>query len=211
MRDLFETATNEPTEVVPHVFLMRARAPTRELLPLIAAIEADAPFRYMHTPGGGRMSVAITNCGALGWVSDRSGYRYSECDPESGRPWPPLPAAFRELATSVAARAGFPRFEPDACLVNRYVPGASMGAHQDKNEKDFTQPIVSVSLGLPATFLWYGESRAGSPRRILVEDGDVLVWGGAARLGFHGVAKLAAGADPLLGSVRINLTLRRAR
>jgi alkylated DNA repair protein (DNA oxidative demethylase) len=189
---------------------MRACAPTRDLLPLTAAIAADVPFKNMQTRGGGRMSVAITNCGSLGWVSDQSGYRYSECDPESGRPWPPLPAAFRQLATSAAERAGFPRFEPDACLVNRYVPGASMGAHQDKNEKDFTQPIVSVSLGLPAIFLWYGESRAGSPRRILVEDGDVLVWGGTARLGFHGIAKLAAGSDPLLGSMRVNLTLRRA-
>jgi DNA oxidative demethylase len=125
MRDLFETLSSEPVEVAPQVFLMRGRAPTSDLLPLIAAIEADAPFRNMQTRGGRRMSVAITNCGALGWVSDRSGYRYSDCDPESGRPWPPLPAAFRQLATGAADRAGFPRFEPDACLVNRYAPGAS--------------------------------------------------------------------------------------
>jgi DNA oxidative demethylase len=210
MRGLFETTLSEPVEVAPQVFLMRGLATTPDLLPLIAAVAADAPFRNMQTRGGGRMSVAITNCGALGWVSDQAGYRYSECDPESGRPWPSLPAAFRELAARAAESAGFQPFEPDACLVNRYVPGASMGAHQDKNEKDFTQPIVSVSLGLSATFLWYGERRSGSPRRILVEDGDVLVWGGAARLGFHGVAKLAAGSDPLSGSVRINLTLRRA-
>jgi alkylated DNA repair protein (DNA oxidative demethylase) len=169
-----------------------------------------APFRQLETPGGYRMSVAMTDCGPLGWVSDRRGYRYLSVDPQTGRAWPPMPEAFLRLATDAAARAGFPGFHPDACLINRYVPGARLTLHQDKDEQDLGQPIVSVSLGLPATFLWGGGTRSERPRRVPLEHGDVVVWGGPDRLRFHGVLALAEGEHPLLGPERINLTFRKA-
>jgi alkylated DNA repair protein (DNA oxidative demethylase) len=169
-----------------------------------------APFRHMSTPGGHRMSVAMTNCGALGWVTDRSGYRYDIRDPESGRPWPPMPDAFADLAARAAAAAGFDGFAPDACLINRYAPGARLSLHQDKNEQDFEAPIVSVSLGLPAVFLFGGPNRADRPRRLLLSHGDVVVWGGPARLRYHGVLPLEEGHHPLLGAYRVNLTFRKA-
>lgn len=179
---------------------------------LVADVEAvarEAPFRHMVTPGGFRMSVAMTNCGAAGWITDRKGYRYAAQDPESGRPWPAMPRSFLDLAARAAAAAGFAGFAPDACLVNRYEPGARLTLHQDKNERDFAAPIVSVSLGLPATFLWGGLTRKVR-RRIELESGDVVVWGGPARLVFHGVDVLDDGNHPLTGRCRINLTLRRA-
>ena len=169
-----------------------------------------APFRHMSTPGGHRMSVAMTNCGALGWVTDRTGYRYEVSDPESGRPWPPMPDAFADLAARAAAAAGFDGFAPDACLINRYAPGARLSLHQDKNEQDFEAPIVSVSLGLPAVFLFGGPNRADRPRRLLLSHGDVVVWGGPARLRYHGVLPLEEGHHPLLGAYRVNLTFRKA-
>jgi alkylated DNA repair protein (DNA oxidative demethylase) len=169
-----------------------------------------APFRHMVTPGGFRMSAAMTNCGALGWVSDESGYRYATVDPESGEPWPALPRSFRKLAGDAAEAAGFPGFEPDACLVNRYAPGARLTLHQDKNEIDYRAPIVSVSLGLPAVFLFGGETRKTRPERIPLVHGDVVVWGGPARLRFHGVAPIRDGRHALLGGFRLNLTLRKA-
>ncbi len=153
------------------------------------------------------MSVAMTNCGAWGWITDRRGYRYSATDPEIGQPWPEMPSLFAELATRAAAQAGFPGFAPDACLINRYVPGAKMSLHQDRDEADFSAPIVSVSLGLPATFLWGGAKRTEKPSRITLASGDAVVWGGDARLNFHGVAPLKAG----LSDCRINLTFRKAR
>jgi alkylated DNA repair protein (DNA oxidative demethylase) len=156
------------------------------------------------------MSVAMTNCGEAGWVSDANGYRYDSLDPETGRPWPAIPELFLTLATSAAADAGFPDFLPDACLINRYEPGARLTLHPDRNERDFTQPIVSVSLGLPAVFLFGGLRRKDRPRRIRIENGDVAVWGGPARLAFHGIAPLAAGSDSLAGEYRINLTFRKA-
>jgi alkylated DNA repair protein (DNA oxidative demethylase) len=165
----------------------------------------------MVTPGGHQMSVAMTNCGGLGWVTDRSGYRYDANDPEAGRPWPAMPRSFRELAKVAAAQAGFEGFSPDACLINRYQPGARMSLHQDKDEEDFAAPIVSVSLGLPATFLFGGLKRSDKPRRFRLEHGDIAVWGGPARLVFHGVAPLADGEHALLGRQRINLTFRKAR
>ena len=185
--------------------LLPAFAPD-EILEAVEAIAAAAPFRHMLTPGGFRMSVAMTNCGPLGWVSDRKGYRYSPVDPETGRPWPAMPEAFLRLASEAAAAANFPAFVPDACLINRYVPGAKMSLHQDKDEKDFSQPIVSVSLGLPAVFLFGGPSRKDAVQRIALEHGDVVVWGGPARLFYHGVMPLKEGAQPC----RINLTFRRA-
>ena len=184
-----------------------------EAVSLMAAVEriaAVAPFRHMITPGGFRMSVAMTNCGGAGWVTDRSGYRYDPRDPVTDRPWPAMPETFFTLAARAAAAAGFPGFAPDACLINRYAPAARLSLHQDKNERDFDSPIVSVSLGLPAVFLFGGARRADRPRRIRLESGDVVAWGGPARLAFHGVAALADGDDPLTGRCRINLTFRKA-
>jgi alkylated DNA repair protein (DNA oxidative demethylase) len=181
--------------------------------PLVAAVDrisAAAPFRKMITPGGFRMSVGMTNCGRAGWVTDRKGYRYEPVDPITGAPWPPMPRSFRRLAASSAATAGYPGFEPDACLINLYEPGTRLSLHRDENERDLTAPIVSVSLGLPAVFLFGGNRRSERPRRILLESGDIVVWGGPDRLVYHGVAPLAEGEDPLIGNRRINLTLRKA-
>lgn len=187
-----------------------ALAQDRSLLAAVDSVTAAAPFRHMLTPGGYRMSVAMTNCGPLGWVSDESGYRYDTCDPVSGRPWPAMPTVFAELAMAAATAAGFSDFVPDACLINRYEPGARLSLHQDRNERDFRQPIVSLSLGLPAVFLFGGLQRAGPARRIPLEHGDVVVWGGPARLRYHGVLALKEGAHPLLGRRRLNLTFRKA-
>ena len=177
----------------------------------VSAVASAAPFRHMTTPGGYSMSVAMTNCGALGWVSDPTGYRYSPRDPETGAPWPAMPAAFAELARGAAAAVGFAGFAPDSCLVNRYEPGARLTLHQDKDERDFREPIVSVSLGVPAVFLFGGLKRRERPQRVGLEHGDVVVWGGPARLRHHGVAKLEESSHPFAGGARINLTLRRAR
>ncbi|AMR81974.1 DNA oxidative demethylase AlkB [Cupriavidus nantongensis] len=188
-----------------------ARANAEVLLADVQAILALAPWRHMVTPGGLKMSVAMTNCGACGWVSDARGYRYDAVDPLSGQAWPEMPASFRELAASAAAQAGFAGFAPDACLINRYVPGTRLSLHQDRDERDFSAPIVSVSLGLPAVFLFGGMRRADKPQRVRLAHGDVVVWGGPSRLAFHGVAPLADGDHPLLGPLRINLTFRKAR
>jgi alkylated DNA repair protein (DNA oxidative demethylase) len=182
-----------------------------DLLADLRAVVAQAPFRQMFTPGGHQMSVAMTNCGDLGWVTGRTGYRYDGNDPETGKPWPAMPASFRDLAGRASAAAGFEAFSPDACLINRYQPGARMSLHQDKDEEDFGAPIVSVSLGLPATFLFGGLKRSDKPRRFRLEHGDIAVWGGPARLVYHGVAPLADGEHSVLGRQRINLTFRKAR
>ena len=181
--------------------------------PLVAALHRVvelAPFRHMLTPGGRRMSVAMTNCGAVGWVTDRTGYRYNARDPGRGRLWPPMPDVFVDLATQSAERAGFGGFAPDACLINRYEPGARLSLHRDKDEEDFEAPIVSVSLGLPAVFLFGGTARADTPRRVPLTHGDVVVWGGPSRLRYHGVLPIEAGDHPLMGGCRINLTFRKA-
>lgn len=176
----------------------------------VMGIAAEAPFRNMTTPGGWRMSVAMTNCGAAGWITDRRGYRYEGTDPTTGRKWPAMPGAFSSLAERAAAEAGWPGFAPDSCLINRYEPGARLSLHQDRNEHDFAQPIVSVSLGLPAVFLFGGAERSGRPQRLRLTSGDVVVWGGPARLFFHGVDPLADGSDSVTGRCRINLTFRKA-
>lgn len=180
----------------------------RALLEALESVLVCAPLRHMFTPGGFRMSVAMSNCGQLGWVTDRSGYRYSPHDPESGRSWPEIPAIFAALAHAAAEQAGYPAFAPDACLINQYAPGARMSLHRDENETDRAAPIVSVSLGLPARFLFGGLARSERPRRILLEHGDVVVWGGPSRLRFHGILPLGAGEHELLGRRRINLTFR---
>lgn len=188
-------------------FALRWEGP---LLEALADIIAAAPWRHMATPGGQRMSVAMTNCGPLGWVSDRGGYRYSTVDPQSGQRWPALPAVIRTLGVAAAREAGYAHFEPDACLINRYAPGARMSLHQDRDEPDRTAPIVSVSLGLPVIFLFGGLTRRAPALRLPLAHGDVVVWGGPARLAYHGVAAVADGQHPKLGRQRINLTLRRA-
>ena len=181
------------------------------LLTDIGRIAAAAPFRHMLTPGGQRMSAAMTNCGAVGWVTDRTGYRYDPLDPATGRPWPPLPESFSGLAERAAALAGFARFRPDVCLINRYEPGARMSLHQDRDERDFSAPIVSLSLGLSATFLFGGLKRSDRPHRLPLQHADVVVWGGATRLAYHGIAPVADGCHPVVGRMRLNLTMRRAR
>ena len=182
-----------------------------ELVSALRVIIEQAPFRHMQTPGGHQMSVAMTNCGPFGWVTDRGGYRYDAIDPESGEPWPAMPPVFCGIAAQAADRACFLGFAPDACLINRYAPGARMSLHQDRDERDFSSPIVSVSLGLPAIFLFGGLKRSDKPRRFRLEHGDVVVWGGPARLFFHGVAPLTDGEHRLFGRQRINLTFRKAR
>ena len=188
-----------------------AKPAEAELIAALRGVVEQAPFRHMSTPGGHQMSVAMTNCGTAGWVTDRSGYRYDGIDPDSGKPWPAMPASFRELAGTAARQAGFDGFSPDACLVNCYVPDARMSLHQDRDEGDFGAPIVSVSLGLPAIFLFGGLKRSDKPQRYRLEHGDIAVWGGPARLAFHGVAPLAEGEHALMGRQRINLTFRKAR
>ena len=196
-----------PGAVLLHGF---AVGHSNSLLTAFNEITRLAPLRQMVTPGGHTMSVTMSNCGLLGWVSDRHGYRYLPRDPTSGEPWPSMPDDWRTLATQAAAEAGFADFKPDACLINTYAPGTKMGLHQDRDEHDFAQPIVSVSLGLPAVFLFGGLKRTDKPRRLRLIDGDVVVWGGPARLAFHGVMTLADGEHAQLGRQRINLTFRRA-
>jgi alkylated DNA repair protein (DNA oxidative demethylase) len=212
MSDLFDSLLPQKTEIAPDAFLLKGFALTYEtqLLADLQQVIQAAPFRHMVTPGGFTMSVAITNCGDLGWVSDRTGYRYTPHDPQSGKPWPAMPASFQVLASAAAAQAGFGNFAPDACLINRYQVGARMGLHQDKDEQDFSQPIVSVSLGLPATFQFGGLARADKSINISLQHGDVVVWGGEARLRYHGVLPLKPNKHPLLGEQRINMTFRKA-
>jgi DNA oxidative demethylase len=176
----------------------------------LAKIVEAAPFRHMVTPGGFRMSVAMTNCGQAGWVSDAKGYRYDAADPVTGMVWPAMPPVFRQLALDAAREAGYAGFEADACLINRYEPGARLTLHQDRNERDYSAPIVSVSLGLQAVFLFGGASRKSRPVRMRLESGDIVVWGGATRLAYHGIASLKDGEHPLTGRCRINLTFRKA-
>ena len=215
MRDLFDElshATSHHELLTYGAVILRefAAAKTSELMVALEGVTAVAPFRNMITPGGLRMSVAMTNCGEVGWVSDRKGYRYDPIDPQTGQHWPRMPDSFLDLAKRAAENAGFAGFVPDACLVNRYEPGTRLSLHQDRDERDFTAPIVSVSIGLPAVFLFGGLKRGDRPRRIRLFSGDVVVWGGVARLTYHGIAPLADGVNNLTGRYRINLTFRKA-
>lgn len=216
MADLFDDA--EPVQggalhLAEGAILLRGRALSVQhaLLEGVARIAQAAPFRNMVTPGGHAMSVAMTNCGAAGWVTDRRGYRYAATDPLDGRNWPAMPTAFAALARAAAAEAGYPGFVPDACLINRYAPGARMSLHQDRDERDMTRPIVSVSLGLPAMFQFGGPRRSDPVARHPLRHGDVVVWGGPSRLNYHGILALKPGEHPLTGAVRLNLTFRAAR
>jgi len=213
--DLFggdDPAQHGRVTIGPQSVVLRGFAlPTVDaLLAGVDDVTAQAPFRHMETPGGYTMSVALTNCGDLGWTTDARGYRYSRIDPVSGQPWPAMPQAFRQLAQDAAREAGFPDFAPDACLVNRYEPGSRLSLHQDRNERDFNAPIVSVSLGMPAMFLFGGDDRADRAARVPLFHGDVVVWGGVDRLRFHGVMPLKDLPHPRLGSLRINFTIRKA-
>ena len=212
MDDLFAVDVPARTSFAPGAWLLRRFAAdlSSELLVALEQVLARAPWRRPLTPGGRAFSVEMTHCGDVGWTSDRRGYRYEPQDPLTGAAWPAMPLVFANLARAAAAEAGYEGFEPDTCLVNRYAPGASMGLHQDRDEADFSQPIVSVSLGLPATFLFGGATRAAPRQRLQLTHGDVVVWGGSSRLNFHGIARLAAGIHPGTGSCRLNLTFRRA-
>jgi DNA oxidative demethylase len=204
-------SANQRRQLGPGAWLLEAFALEQagELLAAIEAVQAQSPFRHLVTPGGFTMSVAMTNCGRLGWASDLSGYRYSAVDPLTHAPWPPLPDAFDALARSAAIEAGYSPFEPDACLINAYAPGARLSLHQDKDEQDLTAPIVSVSLGLPAVFLFGGHKRNDPVTRYHLQHGDVVVWGGEDRLRFHGVSPVRDGEHPLVGRRRLNLTFRK--
>jgi alkylated DNA repair protein (DNA oxidative demethylase) len=210
--DLFAEPATAVEAICEGAVLLRAfvtvEAPT--LIDAVQKVTNAAPFRHMVTPGGHTMSAAMTNCGPAGWTTDRTGYRYERVDPTTGLAWPSLPDTILDLAGRAAAQAGFAGFTPDACLINRYAPGAKLSLHQDRDEQDFAAPIVSVSLGLPATFLFGGSRRADRPQRVALQHGDVVVWGGPARLFFHGVAPLKDGTHPLTGRNRYNLTLRKA-
>lgn len=210
---LFETEAQPPEYFDKGAALLRGFAAEQgaSWVAAVQALEAQAAFRVMQVPGGKFMSVAITNAGDWGWVSDLQGYRYSAQDPQSGRPWPAIPAFLRQQASQAAALAGYPGFVPDACLINRYVAGARMGLHRDQDESDLAAPIVSVSLGLACSFLWGGLQRQAPTRRIALTHGDVLVWGGPSRLVFHGVSPLKPGLHHLLGEERWNLTFRMAK
>ena len=204
------TESREPLRTGALVLRGFARSEAAMLLVDLEAICRQAPLRHMQTPGGFRMSVGMTNCGPLGWISDRRGYRYDSIDPLSGRPWPAVPVSFLDLASRAASESGYGQFVPDACLVNRYEPGARLTPHQDKDERDFREPIVSVSLGLSAVFQFGGPKRADTLVRIVLQHGDTVVWGGVSRLCYHGVLPLRAGIHPATGTARINLTFRRA-
>ena len=209
--DLLSDLLEKKQTIAKDAYLLKGFAHLNQtaLLADLAKVIEAAPLRNMVTPGGFTMSVAMTNCGEVGWVTDRKGYRYAEHDPISDEAWPKMPASFKQLAKQAASEAGFKHFNPDACLVNQYKIGARMSLHQDKDEQDFSQPIVSVSFGLHATFLFGGFERANKTNKHLLENGDVVVWGGESRLRFHGILPLKNGHHPELCDVRINLTFRK--
>jgi alkylated DNA repair protein (DNA oxidative demethylase) len=212
--DLFSSLEKElyseliaPEAVILHGYGLTA-AP--ELLDDLKNIIKAAPFRHLTTPGGYIMSVAMSNCGSYGWISDIRGYRYDAIDPLTQKQWPPIPMSFLRIALAAAEKAGFPNFRPDACLINKYCPSAKLSLHQDKDETNFNAPVVSISLGVPAVFLFGGLQRKNKTQRFLLEHGDVVVWGGVSRLSYHGIMPLKDGYHPLVGNYRLNLTFRQS-
>lgn len=199
-----------PEEVAPDIWRLPGFTSASALWADLQLVAAQSPFRHMMTPGGHPVAAAMTNCGEWGWTSDARGYAYRDADPETGRPWPPIPEAWRMLVLTAAAQAGYADYAPDVCLVNRYAAGVGMGRHRDDSERDVSQPIVSVSLGLPTRFAWWGDRPEGRGRDLLLQDGDVLVWGRSARLGFHAVRPVPPGRHATCGEYRFNLTFRRA-
>lgn len=211
MIDLFEGISGRE-KLGEQAFVLRgfALSVAEALLAEVRNVESISPLRHMETPGGFKMSVATTNCGTLGWISDRRGYKYAAIDPITHNPWPSMPDVFLTLATSAAREAGFNSFVPNACLINQYIPGTKLSLHQDKDERDFSQPIVSVSLGVPATFQFGGFERTAAKSKVPLFHGDVVVWGGVDRLRYHGILPLKRNDHALLGEKRINLTFRWA-
>ena len=207
--NLFTQLETEPTyeEVTPGAVLMRGLAlpQDREFLAAVDTITAAAPVHHAVTPSGLPMGVMVTDCGD----SRAFANRWDPANPTHKRVWPPMPVVLRDFAIRCAVRAGFPKFRPDACHINQYEAGIKLGLHQDRHECDMTQPIVSVSFGLECVFLFGGLQRMDKPRHILLEHGDVFVWGGPARMCFHGVQPLKPGSHPLTGPYRINLTFRK--
>ena len=209
--DLFDNMAEQTVHIADGAILLRGFGLHNEaqLLADLNLVLSQSPLRHMVTPGGFSMSVAMTNCGDLGWVSDKKGYRYDALDPSTGRTWQAMPASFLQLANKAAAEAGYANFVPDACLINQYKVGARMSLHQDKDERDFSQPIVSVSLGVPATFLFGGLKRSDKPSKIFLQHGDVVVFGGKSRLNYHGIMPLPANIHAVFGAYRFNLTFRK--
>ncbi len=208
--DLFSDSESEETQVYPYVYRFTSFVSTKTLLNQLSPIIEQSPFRKMMTPNGHYTNIAFSNCGDYGWISDAKGYSYSDSDPLSNRPWQPMPKVFKQVAQDAAAKAGYKAFEPDTCLINQYLIGSKLGSHQDKNERDFKHPIVSVSIGLTAVFQVFGDSRSGIKAQFPLYDGDVMVWGKSARLMYHGIKTLTA--DPLNPQLkqRINLTFRKS-
>jgi len=210
MSDLFSATRHEFEEIYPDIYVLPQFVDPTVLLLEVDKVIAQAPFRKMMTPMGHYTGVALSNCGEYGWTSDLQGYRYSKQDPQTGNFWPPLPESYLNLAKRAASKAGFNNFEPDACLINRYKLGDKLGSHQDKNEKDFAQPIVSVSIGLSAVFQIFGETRAGVKVEYLLQSGDVMVWGRKSRLAYHGIRTIKVDTlNPKL-TQRINITFRKS-
>lgn len=210
MPDLFSNSRPAIEEIYPNLFVLANFAETSSLMKHVEIIIRTAPFRKMMTPNGHYTGVALTNCGDYGWTSDRNQYRYSPIDPLNNQPWQAMPDSFKTLAKNAALFAGFKDFEPDACLINQYLIGTKLGSHQDKNEKDFSQPIVSVSIGLSAVFQIFGNQRAGKSINYRLHDGDVVVWGKSARLSYHGVRTLTADELNPSSQQRINITFRKS-
>ena len=214
--DLFDTVHDGDTwteTICTDALVLRQFAASNmpEIVTAVAQVIKQSPFRHMQTAGGYTMSAALSSCGKVGWVSDHAGYRYSTIDPQTGLPWPEMPKALYNFAQKAAAEAGYEHFQPDACLINQYTVGAKMSLHQDSNEKNFNAPVVSISLGLPATFLFGGLQRSDKTTKVPLTHGDVVVWGGESRLNFHGINPIKAGCHPRLGERRINITFRVAR
>jgi len=207
--NLFSQLVAEPTheEIFPGAVLMRSLAlpQDNEFFTAAEAIIAARPLHHTTTPSGLPMGVMVTDCGD----SRAFANRWDTANPERMRLWPPMPPLLRDFAIRCAVRSGFPQFRPDACHINRYQAGTKLGLHQDRHECDWTQPIVSLSFGLECIFLLGGLQRTDKPRRILLEHGDVIVWGGPSRMRFHGVQPLKPGHHPLTGPYRYNLTFRK--